>query len=314
MAAVVATRPGDADVLAVVRRPIPTVTGDEVLIKVAAAGVNRVDVLQRLGRYSPPAGTSDILGVEVSGVVAALGPTATRFRLGDAVCGLVIGGGYAEYCPVPEGQMLPLPKGFTHIQGAGLPETFITTWTALFDHGRLAAGESILIHGGSSGIGTTAIMLARMTGAAAIYVTAGSSDKCRACEKLGATRAINYRAEDFVSVVQAATGGRGVDVILDMVAADYVPRNMSLLVDSPINPTPIMFKRLTVTGLSLRGQSVARKYAIARAVERTAWPWLESGAIAPVLDGVFPLAQATDAHRRLETSAHIGKLILTVGA
>ena len=329
MAAVVATRPGDADVLAVVRRPIPTPTGDEVLIKVAAAGINRVDVLQRLGRYSPPAGTSDILGVEVSGVVAALGPAATRFRLGDAVCGLVIGGGYSEYCPVPEGQTLPLPKGLTHIQGAGLPETFITTWTALFDHGRLAAGESILIHGGSSGIGTTAIMLARMTGATAIYVTAGSPDKCRACEKLGATRAIDYRAEDFVSVVQAATGGRGVDVILDMVAADYVPRNMSLLaddgrlvfvgrmgplVDSPINPTPIMFKRLTVTGLSLRGQSVARKSAIARAVERTAWPWLESGAIAPVIDGVFPLAQAADAHRRLETSAHIGKLILAVGA
>ena len=328
MAAVVATRTGDADVLAVEQRPIPTLADDEVLIKVAAAGVNRVDVLQRTGSYTPPVGTTDILGVEVSGHVAALGPAATRYRLGDAVCGLVIGGGYAEYCPVPEGQTLPLPNGFTHVQGAGLPEAFITTWSALFDRGRLTAGESILVHGGSSGIGTTAIMLALMIGASAIYATAGSPDKCCACEKLGATRAINYRTEDFVSVVEDATKGHGVDVILDMVAADYVPRNMSLLADDgrlviigrmgplihpSIDPAPIMFKRLTITGMSLRGQSVARKSAIARSVERTAWPWLESGDIAPLIDGVFPLSRAADAHRRLESSAHVGKVILTVG-
>jgi putative PIG3 family NAD(P)H quinone oxidoreductase len=329
MTAIVATRPGGPEVLSVVRRPIPEPRSGEVLIEVAAAGVNRVDVLQRLGRYTPPAGTTDILGVEAADTVAALGSGASRFEIGDRVCGLVIGGGYAEYCCVPEGQTLPLPAGLSFVQGAGLPETFITTWTALFDHGRLEAGESILIHGGSSGIGTTAIMLARMTGASAIFVTAGSPEKCRACESLGANRAINYRTEDFAAVVREATGGRGVDVIMDMVAADYVPRNMSLLaddgrlvfvgrmgplVDSPINPTPIMFKRLTITGLSLRGQSIERKSAIARAVERTAWPWLAGGKIAPVIDRTYPLASAAEAHRRLKTSAHIGKLILDVGA
>lgn len=327
MPAIVAAQPGEADVLKLVQRPIPTPQAGEVLIKIAAAGVNRVDVLQRLGRYTPPAGTSDILGVEAAGRIAAVGPGATRYKVGDAVCCLLIGGGYAGYCVVPEGQVLPVPAGLSMIQAAGLPETFITTWSALIDRGRLAAGESVLIHGGSSGIGTTGIMLSRMWGAKQIYVTVGSAEKCTACERLGATRAINYRTEDFFTVVRDATGGRGVDVILDMVAADYVPRNMSLLaddgrlvfvgrqgalVDSPINPTPIMFKRLTITGLSLRGQSVERKSRIARAVEQHAWPWLASGAIAPVIDRVYHLVQAADAHRRIESSNHIGKLILEV--
>jgi len=327
MKAIVAARPGEADVLTLVDRPIPKPGDGEVLIKIAAAGVNRVDVLQRLGRYTPPAGTTDIIGVEAAGHIADLGPGASRYKVGDAVCCLLIGGGYAGFCVAPEGQVLPVPQDLTMIQAAGLPETFITTWTALFDHGRLMPGESVLIHGGSSGIGTTAIMLARMWGAKQIYATAGSAEKCNACERLGATRGINYRTEDFVAVVKDMTGGRGVDVILDMVAADYVPRNISLLaddgrlvfvgrqgalVDSPINPTPIMFRRLIITGLSLRGQTIARKSRIARAVEQNTWPWLATGAIAPVIDRVYHLAQAADAHRRLESSYHIGKLILEV--
>ncbi len=327
MRAIVITAPGDADVLRLVERPRPIPNPGEVLIRVAAAGVNRVDVLQRAGRYSPPTGPKDIPGVEVAGTVAGLGAGAGRFKEGDAVCALVIGGGYAEYVAVPEGQVLPRPAGLDMIQAAALPETFCTDWAALYDHGRLAPGESVLIHGGSSGIGTTAIMLARALGAGQIFATAGSAEKCRACEQLGATRAIDYRAEDFVAVVKAATQGRGVDVIIDMVAGDYVARNLSLLADDgrlvfisamkgtfegSFNVLDVMFRRLTITGLSLRGQSVARKTELVAAVEAGAWPLLAAGKIKPVIDRTYPLAAAAEAHRRLESSQHIGKLILNV--
>ena len=326
MRAIAITAPGEADVLHLVERVRPVAEAGEVLIRVAAAGVNRVDVLQRLGRYSPPTGPKDIPGVEVAGTVESLGAGTTRFKPGDAVCALVIGGGYAEYVAVPEGQVLPVPTGLDMVAAAALPETFCTDWAALYDHGRLMPGESLLIHGGSSGIGTTAIMLARALGAGPIFATAGSPEKCRACESLGATRAIDYRTEDFVTVVKAATGGRGVDVIVDMVAGDYVPRNLSLLADDgrlvfisamqrsfegSFHVLEVMFRRLVITGLSLRGQSVARKSALVARVEAGAWSLLGAGKIQPVIDRVYPLA-AADAHRHLESSLYIGKLVLAV--
>jgi putative PIG3 family NAD(P)H quinone oxidoreductase len=321
--------PGGPEALQLGERPRPVPAAGEVLIRVAAAGVNRVDVLQRLGRYSPPHGPKDIPGVEVSGTVDACGPGAARFKAGDRVCALVIGGGYAEYVAVPEGQVLPIPGTLDFIQAAAVPETFFTVWAAQYDHGQLKPGESLLVHGGSSGIGTTAIMLAKALGAGPIFATAGSPEKCRACEALGATRAIDYRREDFVAVVRDATGGRGVDVILDMVAGSYVPRNLELLADdgrlvfisamerdftATFDVLQMMFRRLVITGISLRGQSIPRKTAIAERVERHAWPLLADGRIAPVIDTVYPLAEAAAAHARLESSGHIGKLVLEVTA
>jgi NADPH2:quinone reductase len=329
MTAIEIARPGGPEVLRAVRRPVPRPDGDDLLVRIAAAGVNRVDVFQRAGIYTPPPGTTDIPGVEFSGVVESCGPQATRFATGNRVCGIVVGGGYAEYCVVPEGQVLPVPDGYDDVRAAGIAETFCTVWAALFfGKAKLEPGESLLVHGGSSGIGTTAIMLARALGATEIFATAGSAEKCKVCERIGATRAINYRTEDFVQVVRDATGGRGVDVVLDMVAGDYVPKNISLLADDgrlifvgrmsqglevPLSVLAVMYRRLVVTGVSLRGQSVPRKSAIAREVEAKAWPLLSSGAIAPLIDTVFPLSQAAEAHRLLESSAHIGKIILRTG-
>jgi putative PIG3 family NAD(P)H quinone oxidoreductase len=317
---------GGPDMLRLVDRPVPAPGKGEILIRVAAAGVNRVDVFQRLGIYRPPPGTTDIPGVEFSGEVVEVGSGASRYKVGDKVCALVRGGGYAEYCTAPEVQVLPLPSGFDMVQGGAIMETFCTVWTALYDRGRYQPGESILIHGGSSGIGTTAIMLARADGPRQIFTTAGSADKCAACEQIGATRSINYRTEDFEAVVREQTGGRGVDVIIDIVAGDYVPKNVRLLatdgrlvfvgrMSQQLNVTVdmlrIMYERLVVTGVSLRGQSIERKAAIVAALEHRVWPLFASGEMGPVIDRVLPLAEAADAHRRLESSAHIGKIVLT---
>lgn len=325
MNAIEITADGGPDRLRLVQRPVPVPGKGEVLIKIAAAGVNRVDVFQRLGIYRPPAGTTDIPGVEFAGEVVEAGPGTSRYRPGDKVCALVRGGGYAEYCTAPEVQVLPLPSGFDMVRGGATMETFCTVWTALYDRGRYQSGESILIHGGSSGIGTTAIMLAKADGARQIFVTAGSAQKCEACEQIGATRAINYRTEDFETVVREETDGRGVDVIIDIVAGDYVPKNVRLLatdgrlvfvgrMSQQLNVTVdmlrIMYERLVVTGVSLRGQSIEQKAAIVAALEQRVWPKLSAGLISPVIDTVYPLAQAADAHRRLESSAHIGKIVL----
>jgi NADPH:quinone reductase len=317
---------GGPETLRGCERPMPQPGPGEVLIAVAAAGVNRPDVIQRQGDYPPPPGASDIPGLEVAGTAVALGPKVTRFKEGDAVCALVTGGGYAAYCIAPEPQCLPVPKGFSMVEAAALPETFFTVWHNLFERGRLNAGESVLIHGGSSGIGTTAIQLARAKGAKPIFATAGSAEKCRACERLGATRAIDYRREDFVAVVKEATQNRGVDVVLDMVGGDYIQRNMSALAAdgrlifiaflggaaANVNFMPVLLKRLTVTGSTLRARSVEAKGAIAAALSREVWPLLEAGKVKPVIDRTFPLAQAAEAHRLMESSTHIGKIVLTV--
>jgi putative PIG3 family NAD(P)H quinone oxidoreductase len=327
MRAIVATARGGPEVLQLAELPVPVPAEGEVLVRIQAAGVNRVDAFQRAGLYTPPPGVTPVLGVEFAGEVVALGPGAGRFAIGERVCGITIGGGYAEYCAVPECQLLPVPARLSFIQGAGLAETFCTVWTALFDHGRFKPGESLLVHGGSSGIGTTAIMLARHLGGTDVFATAGSPEKCAACVALGATRAIDYRSEDFEAVVKDATGGRGVDVIIDIVAGDYFPRNLRLLADDGrlvfvgrmsqqmevgFHVQHVMYRRLVITGVSLRGQTPAQKGAIVRQVRARAWPLLEAGTIAPVIDAVFPLEQAEAAHRRLETSAHIGKIILQV--
>lgn len=318
---------GAADVLKPTRREVPRPGAGELLVRVHAAGVNRVDVFQRTGLYVPPEGTTDIPGVEFSGVVEACGSGTKRFKVGDRVCGIVRGGGYAEYCVAPEGQVMPIPDGFDFLRAAAFPETFSTVWAAIYGQGKLKAGESMLVHGGSSGIGTTAIMWAKALGAGDIYATAGSPEKCDVCVSVGAKRAINYRTEDFVEVVRAETGGEGVDVVLDMVAGDYVSRGISLLkddgrfvlvgrmsqgLDVNFNVKTVMYKRLVITGVSLRGQSVERKSYVVGQVEKLAWPLLSSGAISPIIDTVFPLAQAAEAHRLLESSQHIGKVMLQV--
>src|SRR5689334_6626304 len=296
MIAIEITRPGDPDVLVAVERPTPTPAAGEVLIKVAAAGVNRPDVFQRRGRYPPPPGASDIIGLEVAGVVDRLGPDVDRYRVGDVVCALVAGGGYAGYCAAPSPQVLPVPRGLDLISAAAIPETYFTVWTNVFERGRLVRGESLLVHGGSSGIGTTAIQLARARGAR-VFATAGSADKCAACERLGAERAVNYRTEDFVAVVKEATGGRGVDVVLDMVGGDYFARNVEALaiegrlveiatlqgVKAELNIQTIMQRRLTITGSTLRARPIADKAAIAHAVHTDVWPLLESGAVKPIV-------------------------------
>ena len=325
MCAVEIKAPGGPEVLVPVLRPLPKPGKGEILVKVVAAGVNRPDVLQRQGGYPPPKGASDIPGLEIAGCVVAVGEGASRFEQGDEVCALVAGGGYAEYCTVPEPQALPAPQGLDLVNAAALPETFFTVWTNVFERGRLKSGETFLVHGGSSGIGTTAIQLASAFGAR-VFATAGNNLKCQACEKLGAEKGINYREEDFVEIIQQATNKRGVDVILDMVGGDYIEKNISLLATEgrlvniaylngskvEVNFLPVMLKRLTLTGSTLRPRAVAEKGAIARVLEEKVWPLLASGRIAPVIEGRFPLARAADAHRLMETSAHIGKIVLVV--
>ena len=325
MAAIEISAPGGPDVLQLTRRPVPKPGPNEVLLQVVAAGINRPDIMQREGHYPPPPGASDIPGLEVAGTIVRVGEQVDSFRAGDRVCALVTGGGYAEYGVAPAPQCLPLPAGLDFVEAAGIPETFFTVWTNVFERGRLAAGESLLVHGGSSGIGTTAIQLARARGAR-VFATAGSEEKCKACERLGAKRAINYRTEDFVQVIRELTDGRGVDVILDMVGGDYFPRNIySLGIEgrlvqiaflkgarTELNLLPVMQRRLTITGSTLRARSVEDKGALACAVKKEIWPLLESGQVRPVIHATFPLAAAAAAHRLLETGSPIGKLILDV--
>jgi NADPH2:quinone reductase len=294
-----------------------------VLIKVAAAGVNRPDAMQRRGGYAPPPGASDIPGLEVAGTIVETAPDVSSWRAGDRVCALVAGGGYAEYCAAPAPQCLPLPRGLDASAAAGIPETFFTVWTNVFERGRLAAGEWLLVHGGSSGIGTTAIQLARARGSHVI-VTAGSAEKCAACVALGADHAINYREADFVALARSLTGGRGVDVVLDMVGGEYVQRNIDVLAlegrlvqiafqagsTTRVNLGPVLRQRLTITGSTLRPRTIAEKGAIAAALRREVWPLLEAGTVRPIIFRTFPLAQAAEAHRVLEAGEHIGKLIL----
>ena len=314
---------GGPEVLKPDTMPVPQPGEGEVLVKVAAAGVNRPDVLQRLGGYNPPPGASPVPGLEIAGEVAAVGSGCRRFRIGDQVCALVNGGGYAEYCLAPEPQALPIPKGLSMMEAGAVPETFFTVWTNVFDRGRLQPGESLLIHGGSSGIGTTAIQLARAFGSR-VFCTVGSDEKAKACTELGAERAINYRTEDFVAVVKEVTGGKGVDVILDMVGGGYIPRNIrALAVDGRMVQIAwlggskveadfmmLMIKRLTWTGSTLRPRSVEQKGEIARALEAKVWPLIEAGKVKPVMFKSFPLAEAAEAHRLMESSAHIGKIVL----
>lgn len=325
MIAIAIREPGPADVLVPVERPIPTPGPHEVLIAVAAAGVNRPDVMQRQGRYTPPPGTTDIPGLEVSGTIAALGPGVTRWAVGDRVCALLAGGGYAEYCVAPDVQCLRVPEGVSLAEAAALPEVMFTVWSNVFERGRLAAGESILVHGGSSGIGTAAIQLATAYGAR-VFATAGSAAKCAACEALGAERCINYREEDFVAVIRAVTADRGVDVVLDMVAGDYMQRNIDVLAmdgrlvqiaqlggyRATINTIPILQRRLTITGSTLRARPVEEKGRLAREVEQHVWPLIESGAVRVLIHETFSLARASEAHALMEASTHIGKLILQV--
>ena len=324
MTAIEIREPGGPEVLVPTSRPVPAPAAGEVLIKVAAAGVNRPDVLQRQGGYAPPPGASDIPGLEVAGTVVALGEGAERWAPGDQVTALVAGGGYAELCTAPAAQCLPVPAGLSLTQAAAIPETFFTVWSNVFDRGGLTAGESFLVHGGSSGIGTTAIQLARAFGAR-VFTTVGSAEKAKACEALGAERAINYREEDFVAVIKAATGG-GVDEILDMVGGDYIQRNIKALAPdgrlvfiaflggakAEVNFAPLMMKRITVTGSTLRPRPIAFKAAIARSLEDKVWPLIERGDVRPVMHRSFPLAEAAEAHRLMESSAHIGKIVLEI--
>ncbi len=325
MIAIEIREPGGPDVLVPVERPRPEPGAGELLIEVAAAGVNRPDVMQRLGKYPPPPGASDIPGLEIAGTVVATGAGVADFRVGDVVCALVSGGGYAEYCVAPSPQALPIPRGVDITHAAAIPETFFTVWTNVFERGRLAAGESILIHGGSSGIGTTAIQLAHARGAR-VFATAGSDDKCAACERLGAERAINYKTEDFAAAVRDATKGRGVDLVLDMIGAEYFARNLEVLAPegrlveiatqrgakAELNIPMVMQRRLTITGSTLRARSVADKGKIAAGVREHLWPLLESGRVAPLVHATYPLARAADAHRTMDAGTHIGKLVLTV--
>ncbi len=319
------TEPGGPEVLQLTEGPSPQAGQGEILIKVAAAGVNRPDVAQRLGTYPVPPGASPIPGLEVCGEVVAVGEGASRFSSGEIVCALVNGGGYAEYVAVPQGQCLPVPEGLSTIEAAALPETFFTVWTNVFDRANLKSGETFLVHGGSSGIGTTAIQLAKARGAT-VYATAGSKEKCVACEKLGADLAVNYNEQDFVEVLKSATAGRGIDVILDMVGGDYVARNAELAAlhgriviiatlrgkSSEISLIPILMKCLVVTGSVLRPRTDEEKAAIAASLREHAWPLIEAGTVKPVIHSVFPLEDVAKAHELMESSKHIGKIVLTL--
>ncbi|HWB46047.1 MAG TPA: NAD(P)H-quinone oxidoreductase [Hyphomicrobiaceae bacterium] len=325
MTAVEITTPGGPDVLQARSVPTPKPGPGQILIKVAAAGVNRPDVQQRIGAYPPPPGHSTLPGLEVAGEVVALGSGTQRWKVGDKACALVNGGGYAQYCLAEDAVALPVPAGLDMVQAAAVPETFFTVWNNVFERGRLAAGEWFMVHGGSSGIGTTAIQLAKAFGAKVI-ATAGSAEKCKACLDLGADKAINYKSEDFVAVSREATGGKGVNVILDMVAGDYTERNILAAADDgrivqiavlggadvKFNIARLMMKRLTLTGSTLRPRTREVKAGFARALEEKVWPLLAAGKVKVVMDSTFPLAKAADAHRRLESSQHVGKIVLIV--
>ena len=325
MRAIEIATPGGPEVLTPVERPVPRPTAGELLVKVQAAGVNRPDVMQRKGGYPPPKGVTDIPGLEIAGTVAAIGEGVTGWKAGDPLCALVAGGGYAEYCLAPAPQCLPVPKGLSMIEAAAVPETFFTVWDNLFTRGRLTAGEWVLIHGGSSGIGTTAIQLARAIGAH-VMVTAGSAEKCEACRRLGAEVAVDYREDDFVEAAKQATGGKGVDVVLDIVGGDYVTRNLNALgmggrliqiavqkgTKAEIVVHLLMQKQITFTGSTLRPRPVAEKGAIAAALKARVWPLIEAGKVKPVIHATFPLADAARAHALMDTSAHIGKIVLTI--
>jgi NADPH2:quinone reductase len=325
MTAIAIRAPGGPEVLVPEERPVPQPGAGEVLVQVTAAGVNRPDVMQRQGLYPPPPGASEIPGLEIAGEVVALGSGATRYKIGDKVAALVAGGGYAEYCPVHETNALPAPPTLSLIEAAAIPETFFTVWHNAFERGRLKSGETLLVHGGTSGIGTTAIQLAKAFGARVI-TTAGSAEKCEACRKLGADVAVNYRTEDFVAATKTATGGKGAELILDMVGGDYIERNYEAagvegrivqiaFQGSPkanVNFLRIMLKRLTHTGSTLRARSVADKAAIAREIETNVWPLIAAGKVKPVIYRTFPLREASAAHALMETSTHIGKIVLAV--
>ena len=323
MTAIAISRPGGPDVLVAEQRPLPRPGPGEILVKVAAAGVNRPDISQREGRYPPPPGASDLPGLEIAGEVVGLGAGVTAWTLGDQVCALAHGGGYADYCAVHESHALPVPKGLSMVEAAALPETFFTVWVNVFDMAGLKAGEWLLIHGGSSGIGTTAIMLAKAFGAKVI-VTAGSDEKCDACLKLGADAAINYKTTDFVPAVKEITGGHGADVILDMVGGPYVERNhqcaamdgrvtqIAMMQGSKVDLCYMSQRRIRHMGSTLRPRTVPQKAAIAAALREKVWPLIEAGQIRPVMDSTFALVDAAKAHERLETSQHIGKVVLTL--
>ncbi|MGZ3254876.1 MAG: NAD(P)H-quinone oxidoreductase [Burkholderiaceae bacterium] len=325
MRAIEITQPGGPDVLKICERSNPTIRHGEVLIKVHAAGVNRPDVLQRLGHYPVPAGASDLPGLEVAGEIVEGDLTSSSFQIGDMVCALVQGGGYAEYCSAPVALCLPVPHGWSALEAASLPETFFTVWSNVFDRAQLSAGEALLVQGGTSGIGVTAIQLASAFGHP-VFATAGSDEKCRACEELGAKVAINYRNADFVEVIKANTGGKGVNVILDMVGGDYVPREINSLADdgrlvliallvgtkATIDLGQVLRRRLTISGSTLRPRSIEFKAAIAHKLKEKVWPLLESRKIKPIIYQTFPLDQAAQAHALMETSAHIGKIMLVL--
>ena len=310
--------------LRLVERPDPQPGAGAVLVRVAAAGVNRPDSMQRQGRYPPPPGTTDIPGLEIAGTIADANGS-TRWHHGDPVCALVAGGGYAELCVVPEPQCLPLPVGLTFVEAAAVPETYFTVWTNLFERGRLQRGETVLVHGGTSGIGTTAIQLARAF-AARVFATAGSDEKCRACVKIGAEAAINYRTDDFVARVKHLTGGAGADVILDIIGGEYVQRNVDALAvegrlvqiglqggaQAQLNFVPVLQKRLTITASTLRARTPTEKGRIARELEARVWPLLATGIVRPIIHATFPLERAAEAHRQLDASAHVGKIVLTI--
>ena len=325
MSVVEIAAPGGPEQLVLKTRPLPQPAAGEVLVRVAAAGVNRPDVMQRQGRYPPPPGASDLPGLEISGEIVRLGPGVSGLEIGDRVASLLPGGGYAAYAVTAAPLCMPIPAGLTMVEAAAIPETYMTVWTNLFERGRCKAGDTVLIHGGTSGIGTTAIQLAAARGAR-VFATAGSPQKARFCESLGAERGIEYHSEDFVAVIRAATAGYGIDVTLDMVAGSYVQRNLdvaavegriviiSMLGGSraEINMNTILPKRLTLTGSTLRARTVTQKAAVAEAMQRNVWPLLEAGRVKPVIHQTFPLAQASDAHRLMESSAHIGKIVLTM--
>jgi putative PIG3 family NAD(P)H quinone oxidoreductase len=325
MIAISIAKPGGPEVLQPIETPLPQPGRREVLIRVAAAGVNRPDLMQREGKYPPPPGASDIPGLEVSGTIVACGPDTQRWNEGDRVCALVSGGGYAEYSVAPDVQCLPMPSTVDLLSAGGMPETFFTVWTNVFERGRLGEGDTFLVHGGASGIGTTAIQMARAFGAR-VFATAGTDEKCVACERLGAERAINYKTEDFVAVLMSLTGGRGIDIILDMVGGPYFARNVDLLAlegrllqiavlhgaRAEINLVRMLRQRLTITGSTLRSRTVDEKGAIATAVEKAVWPLVEAGKIRPIVYATFALRQAAEAHRLMESGSHIGKIVLTV--
>jgi len=325
MRAVEISKAGGPEVLTLCERPVPQPLNEEILIKIEAAGVNRPDALQRAGAYDPPKGASDLPGLEAAGEVVAIGAGVTRWKVGDKVCALLAGGGYAEFATTHQDHALRVPEGLSMVETAALCETYFTVWSTVFMRGRLQAGESFLVHGGSSGIGTTAIQLAQAFGAR-VFTTAGSDEKCALCESLGAEAAINYKTQDYVEEVKRLTGGKGVDLILDMVGGGYIPRNIRALATdgrlvmiaflggpkAELNFAQIMMKRLEVTGATLRPQSDQAKAAIAQALRAQVWPMLDSGRIAPVMDQSFLLADAAKAHRRIEDSSHIGKIVLTL--